>query len=56
MSKDIIVEIICRALGDDYYRETLINSITTSPPTEIYQEMVVKNTNGEKFKIEVTKL
>jgi hypothetical protein len=56
MHMDLIIEIICRSLGDDYFHETLIKSMTVSPPTETSQTVVVKNTSGEEFKIEVTKL
>lgn len=53
---DLLVEIICRSLGDDYYHETFINDITIQPPTDNGQTIEIKNTNGEKFRIEVTKL
>jgi hypothetical protein len=55
-SIDTLVEVICLALGDEYFQETFINNITIHPPTDDSQLLTVKNISGEEFTIQINKL
>jgi hypothetical protein len=54
--KDNLIELISLSLTQDYWPESLVKRISVMPPTETVQAIEVENINGEKFRIEVTKL
>lgn len=56
MKRDLIVEVISRALIEDYYEETRIKTITLHPPTEDKQKITITDHDGHKFSIEIDDL
>jgi hypothetical protein len=57
MKLDMLVEVIARAIGDEYYYVTQIDRMTFHPPTETSQSLILEDAKtGEKFKLEITKL
>lgn len=53
MKLDLIVEIVCQALGDTYYEYTGIKSITIHPPDQGSQKLTVTDNDGDSFSIDI---
>lgn len=51
MKLDLIVEVICQALGDVFYEETRIKSISIEPPADKSQKLTVTDHDGTVFSI-----
>jgi hypothetical protein len=53
MKRDLIVEVICQALGDIFFEETRVNSIAIHSPTENSQMLTITDHDGDTFSIEI---
>ena len=56
MKRDLIVEIICKALAEDYFEESRIKTVTLHPPTDTVQKMTITDFDGHKLTIEIEDL
>jgi hypothetical protein len=53
MKLDLIVEVVCQALGDVYYEYTGIKSITVHPPGQGSQKLTITDNEGDSFSIDI---
>jgi hypothetical protein len=56
MKRDLIVEIVCKALVEDYYEQTFIKTITCHQPEDDKQKITIIDHDGHKFSIEIDDL
>lgn len=56
MKRDLIVEVICKALVDDYFEDTRVKTITCHAPTDSTQKITITDHDGHKFSIEINDL
>lgn len=53
MKLDLIVEVVCQALGDVYYEYTGVKSITVHPPIDKSQKLTITDNDGITFSINI---
>lgn len=53
MNIDLLVEVICQAVGDVFFEETRVKSISVHQPTNDSQKLTITDYDGKSFSIEI---